>query len=29
MFDPALLKTFVTVAKAASFSDAGRRLGLR
>jgi DNA-binding transcriptional LysR family regulator len=29
MFDPALLKTFVTVANAASFSAAGRRLGLR
>ena len=29
MFDPALLSTFVTVAKAASFSEAGRRLGLR
>jgi DNA-binding transcriptional LysR family regulator len=29
MFDPVLLKTFVTVARAASFSDAGRRLGLR
>jgi DNA-binding transcriptional LysR family regulator len=29
MFDPALLTTFVTVAKAASFSEAGRRLGLR
>jgi DNA-binding transcriptional LysR family regulator len=29
MFDPALLTTFVTVAKAASFSAAGRRLGLR
>ena len=29
MFDPALLTTFVTVAKTASFSEAGRRLGLR
>jgi DNA-binding transcriptional LysR family regulator len=29
MFDPALLSTFVSVAKAASFSEAGRRLGLR
>ena len=29
VFDPALLTTFVTVAKAASFSEAGRRLGLR
>jgi DNA-binding transcriptional LysR family regulator len=29
MFDPGLLTTFVTVAKAASFSEAGRRLGLR
>lgn len=29
MFDPALLTTFVTVAKAAGFSEAGRRLGLR
>jgi DNA-binding transcriptional LysR family regulator len=29
MFDPVLLKTFVTVAKAASFSEAGRRLRLR
>jgi DNA-binding transcriptional LysR family regulator len=29
MFDPALLQTFVTVAKAASFSEAGRRLRLR
>jgi DNA-binding transcriptional LysR family regulator len=29
MFDPALLTTFVTVANAASFSAAGRRLGLR
>lgn len=28
-FDPTLLNTFVTVAKAASFSEAGRRLGLR
>ncbi len=29
MFDPALLTTFVTVAKARSFTEAGRRLGLR
>jgi DNA-binding transcriptional LysR family regulator len=29
MFDPTLLTTFVTVANAASFSAAGRRLGLR
>jgi DNA-binding transcriptional LysR family regulator len=29
VFDPALLTTFLTVAKAASFSEAGRRLGLR
>jgi DNA-binding transcriptional LysR family regulator len=29
MFDPVLLTTFVTVAKAAGFSEAGRRLGLR
>jgi DNA-binding transcriptional LysR family regulator len=29
MFDPVLLATFVAVAKAASFSEAGRRLGLR
>ena len=29
MFDPALLSTFVSVAKAANFSEAGRRLGLR
>jgi DNA-binding transcriptional LysR family regulator len=29
MFDPTLLATFVGVAKAASFSEAGRRLGLR
>jgi len=29
VFDPTLLATFVTVAKAASFSEAGRRLGLR
>lgn len=29
MFDPALLATFVAVAKAANFSEAGRRLGLR
>ncbi len=29
MFDPILLATFVGVAKAASFSEAGRRLGLR
>src|SRR5271168_474066 len=28
-FDPALLATFVTVAKAGSFTEAGRRLGLR
>ena len=28
-FDPALLTTFVTVAQAASFSEAGRRLNLR
>jgi DNA-binding transcriptional LysR family regulator len=28
-FDPALLATFVTVAKARSFTEAGRRLGLR
>lgn len=29
MFDPTLLTTFVAVANAASFSEAGRRLGLR
>jgi len=29
MFDPALLTTFVTVAKARSFTEAGQRLGLR
>jgi DNA-binding transcriptional LysR family regulator len=29
MFDPALLTTFVAVAQAASFSEAGRRLNLR
>src|SRR6201987_3641613 len=29
MFDPTLLATFVTVAKARSFTEAGRRLGLR
>src|SRR6201992_352089 len=29
MFDPNLLITFVTVAKARSFSEAGRRLGLQ
>jgi DNA-binding transcriptional LysR family regulator len=29
VFDPALLTTFVTVASTASFSEAGRRLGLR
>ena len=29
MFDPALLTTFVTVTKAGSFTEAGRRLGLR
>jgi DNA-binding transcriptional LysR family regulator len=29
MFDPALLTSFVTVAKAGSFTEAGRRLGLR
>jgi len=29
VFDPTLLSTFVTVAKAASFSEAGRRLNLR
>lgn len=29
MFDPTLLATFVTVAQAASFSEAGRRLNLR
>jgi len=29
VFDPALLTTFVTVAKARSFTEAGRRLGLR
>jgi DNA-binding transcriptional LysR family regulator len=29
VFDPALLTTFVTVAKAGSFTEAGRRLGLR
>jgi DNA-binding transcriptional LysR family regulator len=29
MFDPALLTTFVTVAKARGFTEAGRRLGLR
>ena len=29
MFDPALLGTFVTVAKTGSFTEAGRRLGLR
>ncbi len=29
MFDPHLLATFVTVAKARSFTEAGRRLGLR
>jgi DNA-binding transcriptional LysR family regulator len=29
MFDPVLLTTFVTVAKARSFTEAGRRLGLR
>ena len=29
MFDPNLLATFVTVAKARSFTEAGRRLGLQ
>ena len=29
MFDPALLGTFVTVTKTGSFTEAGRRLGLR
>jgi DNA-binding transcriptional LysR family regulator len=29
VFDPALLTTFVTVTKAGSFTEAGRRLGLR
>lgn len=29
MFDPNLLTTFVTVAKAGSFTEAGRRLGLQ
>jgi DNA-binding transcriptional LysR family regulator len=29
VFDPTLLTSFVTVAKAGSFTDAGRRLGLR
>jgi DNA-binding transcriptional LysR family regulator len=29
VFDPALLTSFVTVAKAGSFTEAGRRLGLR
>ena len=29
VFDPALLTTFVTVAKARGFTEAGRRLGLR
>jgi DNA-binding transcriptional LysR family regulator len=29
VFDPALLTTFVNVAKARSFTEAGRRLGLR
>jgi DNA-binding transcriptional LysR family regulator len=29
VFDPVLLTTFVTVAKARSFTEAGRRLGLR
>lgn len=29
MFDPDLLTTFVTVAKARSFTEAGRRLGVR
>jgi DNA-binding transcriptional LysR family regulator len=29
VFDPTLLATFVTVAKARSFTEAGRRLGLR
>src|SRR6266436_8577096 len=29
VFDPTLLTTFVTVAKANSFTEAGRRLGLR
>jgi DNA-binding transcriptional LysR family regulator len=29
LFDPALLTSFVTVAKARSFTEAGRRLGLR
>jgi DNA-binding transcriptional LysR family regulator len=29
MFDPPLLETFVVVAKAKSFTEAGRRLGLR
>ena len=29
MFDPTLLTSFVTVAKAGSFTEAGRRLGLR
>src|SRR6201994_1212386 len=29
MFDPTLLTTFVTASKAASFSEAGRQLGLR
>jgi DNA-binding transcriptional LysR family regulator len=29
VFDPTLLTTFMTVAKAASFSEAGRRLNLR
>jgi DNA-binding transcriptional LysR family regulator len=29
VFDPTLLTTFVTVTKAGSFTEAGRRLGLR
>src|ERR1043165_7078434 len=29
MFDPVLLNTFVEVAKARNFTEAGRRLGLR
>ena len=29
VFDPTLLTSFVTVAKAGSFTEAGRRLGLR
>jgi DNA-binding transcriptional LysR family regulator len=29
VFDPTLLTSFVTVAQAGSFTEAGRRLGLR